>query len=46
MYADIGKKKCGIVIANVAFCIISPPKVYNANNCLKFTESKYRPNVG
>ncbi len=32
MYADLGKKKCGIVIANVAFRIIPPPKAYNANN--------------
>jgi hypothetical protein len=29
---QMGKKKCGIVIAKVAFCIIPPPKVYNANN--------------
>ncbi len=33
MYADMGKKKCGIVIANVAFCIISLPWVWNACNC-------------
>ncbi len=32
MYADMGKKKCRIVISEVAFCIISLPKVWNACN--------------
>ncbi len=33
MYADMGKKKCGIVVTKVAFCIIPPPEVWNACNC-------------
>jgi hypothetical protein len=29
MYADMGKKKCGIVIAKVVFCITDTPSPLN-----------------
>jgi hypothetical protein len=32
MYADMGKKKCGIVIAKVAFCITDTPTTLNVGD--------------
>ncbi len=32
MYADMGKKKCGIVIANVTFCITNTPTTLNVGD--------------
>ena len=32
MYADMGKKECGIVIAKVVFCITNTPTTLNVGD--------------